>query len=582
MIQYLRKTFALSETGAKNIIKASLCSALANVIAISVASVMYLFLSNTVMPLLEGEALAYRVGIYLLYTIVVILLLGIAYYLSYNASYFAAYEESAEKRITLAEKLRKLPLSFFGQRDLSDLTTTIMTDAATLEQAFSHYMPALFGAMVSMPLIMIGITIYNWRMALATIWVIPVALFLVLFTKSYQKKFARKSKDIILEYNDKITECVENIRDIKSNNRQKAHTDMASEQFAKYEKQAIKAEIGVAVPISIAGMILKVGIATSVLAGLYLLANQTIDMLVFIAFMMLATRIFEPIEAAFMNIAAIFNAQIAIERMKEVEATKSQEGTEEFSPNGYDIEFKDVSFSYDTSEKVLDQLSFVAKQGEITALVGPSGGGKSTAMRISARFWDVQEGVVSIGGVDISTIDPEVLLRSISIVFQDVTLFNNSVLENIRIGRKDATDEEVMAVAKMANCDEFVQKLPDGYHSYIGENGYSLSGGERQRLSIARALLKDAPIILLDEATSSLDIKNESLVQDAISKLIQDKTVLVIAHRMRTVAGADNIVLIKEGKVAEEGNYKELIARNGLYKRMVDLQTKSASWNINS
>ncbi len=582
MIQYLRKTFALSETGAKNLVKASAFSAFANIVVMSVASAMYMFLSNTVLQLLEGEALIYNIIVYIAYTIFVILLLMLAYYLSYNASYFAAYEESAEKRITLAEKLRTLPLSFFGQRDLSDLTTTIMTDAATLEQAFSHYMPSLFGAMISMPLIMIGVTIYNWRMALATLWVVPVALFLVLFTKSYQKNFVRKSKQINLDYNDKITECVENIRDIKSNNRQKAHTDMVAEQFAKYEKQAIKAEIGVAIPISTAGMILKVGIATSLLAGIYLLANQTIDMLVFIAFMMLATRIFEPIEAAFMNIAAIFHAQIAIERMKEVEATESQEGTEEFNPDGYDIEFKNVTFSYETSEKVLDGLSFTAKQGEITALVGPSGGGKSTAMRLSARFWDVEEGGVTIGGVDISKINPEVLLRSISIVFQDVTLFNNSVLENIRIGRKDATDEEVISVAKMANCDEFVQKLPDGYHSYIGENGYSLSGGERQRLSIARALLKDAPIILLDEATSSLDIKNESYVQDAISKLIKDKTVLVIAHRMRTVAGADKIVLIKEGKVAEEGRYEELIVKDGLYRRMVELQTKSANWNINT
>ncbi|WP_317856070.1 ABC transporter ATP-binding protein [Chakrabartyella piscis] len=580
MTKYLRKTFALSETGAKNILKASLCSAFANIAAISVAWVMYGFLMNTIMPVLNGEALAYQLGAYILYTLLVVALLIVAFWMSYNASYFAAYEESAEKRITLAEKLRKLPLSFFGQRDLSDLTTTIMTDAATLEQAFSHYMPALFGSMVSMPIIMIGVAVYNWRMALATMWVIPVALCLVLFTKNFQKSFAKKSKKTVLEYNDKITECVENIRDIKSNNRQDAHVAMVAEQFAKYEKQAIMAEVGVAVPISLATLILKVGIATSVLAGVYLLASGTIDMLVFIAFMMLATRIFEPIEAAFMNIAAIFSSQIAIDRMKVIEETESQEGSLDFKPNGYDVAFESVHFSYDTSEKVLEGLSFVAKQGEVTALVGPSGGGKSTAMKLSARFWDVTEGIVTIGGVDISKIDPEELLKSISIVFQDVTLFNNSVLENIRIGRKDATDAEVIAVAKMANCDEFVNKMPEGYHSFIGENGYNLSGGERQRLSIARALLKDAPIILLDEATSSLDIKNESLVQDAISKLIKEKTVLVIAHRMRTVAGADKIVLIKDGKVEEEGTYQELIAQEGLYKRMVDLQAKSASWNI--
>lgn len=580
MINYLRKTFALSQTGAKNLIKASLLVAASNVVVISVASVMYLFLMNTVLPVLENEALVYQLSSYVIYTLLVLGLLVLTFYLSYNASYFAAYAESAEKRITLAEKLRKLPLSFFGKRDLSDLTTTIMSDAATLETAFSHFMPTLFGAMISMPLIMIGVTIYNWRMALATLWVVPVAVALVLLTKNFQKSFAKKSKQINLDYNDKITECIENIRDIKSNNRQQTHVDLVSAQFASYEKQAIKAEIGVAIPVSLAGLILKVGIATSLLAGVYLLASGTIDMLVFIAFMMLATRIFEPIEGALMNIAAIFNAQIAIDRMKEIEQTQSQEGADTFNPNGYDIAFQNVQFSYNTSEKVLDHLSFTAKQGEVTALVGPSGGGKSTAMKLSARFWDIQSGTVTIGGVDIATIDPEVLLKSISIVFQDVTLFNNSVLENIRIGRKDATDEQVIAAAKMANCDEFVQKMPDGYQSFIGENGHSLSGGERQRLSIARALLKDAPIILLDEATSSLDIKNESLVQDAISTLIKDKTVLVIAHRMRTVAGADNIVLIKDGYVAEQGSYQALIEQDGLYKRMVDLQTISANWNI--
>lgn len=580
MINYFRKTFALSETGAKNLLKASLFCAITNIASIMVASVVFLFLSETIMPVLDNGSASYKITAYVVFTILVILLLVIAFYISYNASYFAAYEESAEKRITLAEKIRKLPLSFFGQRDLSDLTTTIMSDAATLEQAFSHFMPSLFGAMISMPVIMIGITIYNWQMALATLWVVPVALALVLLTKNFQKSFALKSKQINLDYNDKITECVENIRDIKSNNRQKEHIEMVSAQFANYEKQAIKSEIGVAIPISISGLILKVGIATSVIAGVFLLANGTIDMLVFVAFMMLAVRIFEPIEGAFMNTAAIFNAQISVDRMKEIEETKSQEGVESFSPKGYDIKFKNVDFSYNSSEKVLDNLSFTAKQGQVTALVGPSGGGKSTAMKLSARFWDIQKGTVTIGGEDISKIDPEVLLNNISIVFQDVTLFNNTVLENIRIGRKDATDEEVIKVAKMANCDEFVSKMPDGYNSFIGENGHSLSGGERQRLSIARALLKNAPIILLDEATSSLDIKNESLVQDAISKLIKDKTVLVIAHRMRTVAGANKIVLIKDGKVAEEGSYNELIQKDGLYKKMVDLQTKSATWNI--
>ncbi|MFI3229869.1 MAG: ABC transporter ATP-binding protein, partial [Bacillota bacterium] len=411
MTKFLMNKFALSHQGAKNLIKSSLLSAFSNIAAISVAWVVFLFLSQTVMPLLEGEALTYKVLLYVLYTAIVIGLLICAYLLSYNASYAAAYAESSQKRITLAEKLRKLPLSFFGKRDLSDLTTTIMSDAATLEQAFSHYMPSLFGAMVSMPIIIIGILIYNPLMGLATVWVVPVALLLVLLTKKLQKGFAKKSKQINLEYNDKITECIENVRDIKANNRQVEHVNEAKKQFAKYEKQAIKSEIGVAIPINIATMLLKVGMATGVIFGVYMLSCGTIDMLVFIAFMMLSVRIFDPVQAAFINIAAIFNAQISIDRMKEVEATASQEGVEEFNPSGYDIEFKNVIFSYDTSENVLNNLSFMAKQGDVTALVGPSGGGKSTAMKLSARFWDIQSGVITIGGVDISKIDPEVLLK---------------------------------------------------------------------------------------------------------------------------------------------------------------------------
>ena len=580
MIEYIRKTFALSEQGAHNIVKASFCAALLNLVMISVAAIVYIFLKDSIIPILANESPTYNIVAYIIYSLLIVALLVVSSRASYYASYFAAYKESADKRITLAEKLRKLPLSFFSSRDLSDLTTTIMSDTATLETAFSHFMPALFGSIISMPIVIIGIIAYNWKMGLATLWVVPLSLFLVLVTKSVQKSYALKSKEINLDYNDKISECIDNVRDIKANNKIDKHVTAVNKQFANYEKQAIKAEIVVAVPVSLANLFLKLGIATSVLAGLYLLSTGAIDMLVFIVFAMLATRIFEPIETVFMNLAAIFASQVAIDRMKVVEATREEHGSADFNPSSYDITFKDVDFSYETSEKVLNKLSFSAKQGEVTALVGPSGGGKSTALKLAARFWDCQKGSVTIGGVDISTVDPEVLLKDISIVFQDVNLFNNSVLENIRIGRKDATDDEVYAAAKAANCDEFVQKLPEGYNSFIGENGHNLSGGERQRLSIARALLKDAPIILLDEATSSLDIKNESQVQDAISKLIENKTVLVIAHRMRTVAGANKIVLIAEGKVSEEGTYNQLIKKDGLYKKMVDLQTLSSTWNL--
>ncbi len=580
MKQKFKTLFALSDKGASALIKASLWTAVNNICLMISSGLVYMFLLDSLHPVLEEKYPQFELVTYIIYLLVIVTMIFISFYFAYNSSYQSAYEESATKRITLAETLRKLPLSFFGKRDLSDLTSTIMNDATELEHTMSHFMPGLFGTFVSTTLISIGMFCFNFKMALATLWVVPVSIALCIFTKKFQSGFSEKSLNIRLSFDDKITECIENCKDIKSNRRQNFHKEVVKEQLDAFEKSGMMGELGLGVCVTTAQMILKLGVATSALTGVKLLTSGDIDLFTFLTFMIIVTRVFDPIAGALINIAATFNSMLSIKRMKELEETKIQTGKESFTPSNYDIVFNNVNFSYNDNETVLNNTSFTAKQGEVTALVGPSGGGKSTALKLACRFWDITSGTITIGGEDISKIDPETLLQSISIVFQDVTLFNNTVMENIRIGRKGATDEEVIQAAKDAHCHEFVEKMTEGYNSMIGENGASLSGGERQRISIARALLKDAPIVFLDEATSSLDIKSETAVQTAIKNLTQNKTVLVIAHRMRTIAGANQIVLLKEGKVAEEGTHKELIAKGDNYANMVNLQVKSLNWKL--
>lgn len=580
MRNYFKKVLGLSDKGAKDIVNASICATLVNIFIMGTSGVLYSFIEDSLYKSLDNNQPSFNILFYILYILVIVICVFISYYFAYNTSYMSAYEESAEKRITLAETLRKLPLSFFGKKDLSDITTTIMADATELEHTFSHFIPVLFGSISSTIIISIGLFFFNWQMAIATLWVVPVSFAFCILTKSFQKKFSISNMNNRLDYDNKLTECIENIKDIKANNRKQAHKDQLEVILDASEKQHFVSELGIGLPVCCAQMILKLGIATSMLMGINLLTTNQIDLLTFIMFMIIVTRIFDPIAGALINLAATFNSLVSIERMKKLEATPFQTGAETFSPNGYDINFDKVIFEYNDGETVINGASFTAKQGEITALVGPSGGGKSTALKLAARFWDVTDGEISIGDVNISTIEPETLLQSISIVFQDVTLFNNTVMENIRIGKKDATDHEVIAAAKAAHCHEFVEKLNNGYDTFIGENGTSLSGGERQRLSIARALLKDAPIVLLDEATSSLDIQSESAVQSAINQLTKDKTVIVIAHRMRTIAGADKIILLKDGKVAEQGTHSQLIKNGESYANMVNLQVKSMNWTL--
>ncbi len=578
MKKFLQKTFALTELGASELLKASIITVLINIAIMAVSGISYYFIQDTLMPILEGVSPVYTVIMYIGYALFMLILLAVLYYFQYNFCYISAYNESANMRISLAETLRKLPLSFFGKKDLSDLTTTLMGDVTMMENAFSHFIPGFIGSIISTIIMGIGMFAFDWRLAVALTWVIPISFLLCIASKKLQDYFLLKTKAIQLTYLDKIQECLENVKDIKANNREDAHLSIMDTHFDNHENANIKAEFITGTFVNLSQMILKVGIATTMIVGVTLLATGEVTLLTFLVFLMIASRIYDPLAGALINLAGIFISLKSVERMKEFENTAVQTGKETMSPTDYDINFDNVKFSYDTSETVLNGVTFKAKQGEVTALVGPSGGGKSTAMKLAARFWDIKDGTITIGKEDVNSVDPEVLLKEISIVFQDVTLFNSSVMENIRIGRKGATDDEVINASKNAMCHEFIMNMPDGYNTLIGENGSKLSGGERQRLSIARALQKDAPVVLLDEATSSLDIQNESAVQKAISRLTKDKTVIVIAHRMRTIAGANKIILLKEGKVAAEGTHSELLKKSSDYEEMIRLQTKSMNW----
>ena len=501
-------------------------------------------------------------------------------YIQYNATYFATYVESGVRRITLAERLRKIPLSFFGKKDLADLTSTIMADCTFLEQSFSHFIPELAGSILSTTLTALGLLAFDWRMALAALWVLPVSFAIVGGSARVQERLNQKAMDARMACADGIQECIEAVQDLKANNAEGEYLRGLEQKIRAVERRSILNEFGLAAFVVSASLILKLGIATVALVGSVLLVQGTLDVLTFFLFLLVVSRLYDPLQSALQNLAAVISTRTNIARMNEILDHPVQQGDSRLTNQGCDIVFDHVGFAYNTGETVLEDVSFTARQGEVTALVGPSGGGKTTVSRLTARFWDLDRGKITVGGMDISKIDPEALLSLYSIVFQDVTLFDNTILENIRIGSKDATDEQVLAAARLANVDEFAEKLPNGYHTNIGENGCELSGGERQRISIARAFLKNAPIILLDEATASLDVENETLIQTALSRLIRDKTVLVIAHRMRTVAGADRIVVLDRGTVAEEGSPADLLARDGRYAHMVKLQTESQSWTL--
>ncbi len=575
MIEKLMHKYALSKQGASDMIKAIISATISNIILMVPVALLYYLVRDYMAGNLGDKVLFYVAG-----CLITFVLIGISTYIQYNATFLSTYVESGVRRVTLAEKLRKIPLSFFGKKDLSDLTSTIMNDCAQMETASSHFIPELFGACISTALIAIGLFFFDWRMAIAALWVLPVSFLIVGCSGKVQKSLNKKQMVLKMACADGIQECLENVRDLQAYNTQEDYMKGLTAKIKAVEKHAIVTELGTAVFVGSSQMILKLGIATVALVGGVLLAKGELDILTFFMFLMVVSRIYDPMQVSLQNLAAVIASGVQSDRLDEILSHEVQDGTNTMKNDGYDIEFSNVGFSYETGDVVLKDLSFVAKQGEVTALIGPSGGGKTTVSRLASRFWDANRGSITVGGMDISKVDPETLMSLYSIVFQDVTLFNNTILENIRIGKMDATDEEVIAAAKLAHCDEFAEKLSDGWNTVIGENGSELSGGERQRISIARAFLKDAPIILLDEATASLDVDNETMIQESLSRLIKDKTVMIIAHRMRTVANADKIVVLKDGVVAESGTPSELDEKDGIYANMVKTQNLAADWAL--
>ena len=573
MIEKIKHRYALSDQGAKQMIWACISVALSNLVLMLPIALLYRLASYLLQGQLPENKNFFIVGI-----LVVVVLIVLTTYIQYKATFFSTYVESGIRRRSLAEKLRKLPLSFFNKKDLSDLTNTIMSGCALIETASSHWIPELIGSMISITIIVVALFFFNWKMAFAAVWVMPISFLIVLTSRSKLVQIQKKTVEDRLAMEDGIQEALETIRDLRANHMTAKYMDQLSKKIEKVEKNSIFLEFSNAVYVCSAQMILKFGIGTVAIMGSSLLIRHEIDLLTFFAFLLVVTRMYEPMQIALQNLSAIISMDTTTNRMDEILSHEEQTGSNTLSNDGYDIAFNHVGFSYKEGKDVLSDVSFIAKQGQVTALIGPSGSGKTTVSRLAARFWDCKQGTITVGGMDISKVDPETLLSLYSIIFQDVILFNNTILENIRIGKKDASDQEVLEAARLANCMDFIEKLPEGIHTMIGENGSELSGGERQRISIARAFLKDAPIILMDEATASLDVDNESIIQESISKLIKNKTVLIIAHRMRSVDCADKIVVLKDGTIVEQGSAKTLKEQNGIYAHMLELQHRSNEW----
>lgn len=574
-----QRKYALTDQGVKNTKKGAFWTVIVNLVVMDGMGILYLLMYGLMGTLTDGAPLP-GPALFLGLVIAFVILSFVTHLQQYHATYGLVYNEVKSTRLSLAERLRKLPLGYFGKRDLADLTETLMGDVNRMEHVWSHVLGYLYGAYISTAIIAVCLLVYDWRLTIACLWGVPVAFGLLFGTRKISARASERTKQAAIRVSDGIQEALENVREIRATNQEVRYLAGLNQKIDDHEKVTIQGELGTGIFVNAASVIMRLGVATTILAGASLIVSGQIDFMLLFLFLLVITRVYAPFDQSLALIAELFVSQVSADRMNEIYNTPTAEGVERFQPKGHDIVFDHVGFAYD-KKKVLDGVNFTAREGEVTALVGPSGSGKSTCARLAARLWDVTEGTIRVGGVDISTVDPEALLTDYSMVFQDVVLFDDTVMENIRLGKRGATDEEVRAAAEAANCGEFIRRLPQGYDTPIGENGAKLSGGERQRISIARALLKNAPIVLLDEATASLDVENETKVQGALSRLLAGKTVLVIAHRMRTVAGADHIVVLENGHVAEQGTPAELMERGGLYRRMVELQSESARWKLN-
>ena len=574
-----QRKYALTDQGVKNTKKGAFWTVIVNLVVMGGMGILYLFMNTLIGTLTDGAPLP-GPALFLGLVIAFVILSFVTHLQQYHATYGLVYNEVKSTRLSLAERLRKLPLGYFGKRDLADLTETLMGDVNRMEHVWSHVLGYLYGAYISTAIIAVCLLVYDWRLTIACLWGVPVAFGLLFGTRKISARASERTKQAAIRVSDGIQEALENVREIRATNQEVRYLAGLNQKIDDHEKVTIQGELGTGIFVNAASVIMRLGVATTILAGASLIVSGQIDFMLLFLFLLVITRVYAPFDQSLALIAELFVSQVSADRMNEIYNTPTAEGVERFQPKGHDIVFDHVGFAYD-KKKVLDGVNFTAREGEVTALVGPSGSGKSTCARLAARLWDVTEGTIRVGDVDISTVDPEALLTDYSMVFQDVVLFDDTVMENIRLGKRGATDQEVRTAAEAANCGEFIRRLPQGYDTPIGENGAKLSGGERQRISIARALLKNAPIVLLDEATASLDVENETKVQGALSRLLAGKTVLVIAHRMRTVAGADHIVVLENGRVAEQGTPAELMEKGGLYRRMVELQSHSAQWQLN-
>ena len=574
-----QRKYALTDQGVRNTKKGAFWTVIVNLVVMGGMGILYLLMYGLMGTLTDGAPLP-GPALFLGLVIAFVILSFVTHLQQYHATYGLVYNEVKSTRLSLAERLRKLPLGYFGKRDLADLTETLMGDVNRMEHVWSHVLGYLYGAYISTAIIAVCLLVYDWRLTIACLWGVPVAFGLLFGTRKISAQASERTKKAAVRVSDGIQEALENVREIRATNQEARYLAGLNQKIDDHEKVTIQGELGTGIFVNAASVIMRLGVATTILVGASLILSGQIDFMLLFLFLLVITRVYAPFDQSLALIAELFVSQVSADRMNEIYDTPTAEGAEVFQPKGHNIVFDHVGFAYD-KKKVLDGVSFTAREGEVTALVGPSGSGKSTCARLAARLWDVTEGTIRVGGLDISTVDPEALLTDYSMVFQDVVLFDDTVMENIRLGKRGATDQEVRAAAEAANCGEFIRRLPQGYDTPIGENGAKLSGGERQRISIARALLKNAPIVLLDEATASLDVENETKVQGALSRLLAGKTVLVIAHRMRTVAGADHIVVLENGRVAEQGTPAELMEKVGLYRRMVELQSHSAQWQLN-
>lgn len=571
MFDKIKEKYSLSDAEAILIKKGILFNALSNIskmlpvgICAYVLSQMYSIITN------KNHSAELPIAMCLGVSVIVVLLMILLSYVEYTKTFIDIYQESANRRVSISEFLRKLPLSFFAKRDISDLTTVVMTDTSGIEHALAHVIPQCYGTLLSTIVIFLSMLIFNFKMAMSLFWVIPIAFAVVLLSRKLQKSYSEKFKSEKLASSDQIQTTLEMIKEIKSFSLEEKQKKSIKIQLDAFEKKQRESELFSATILASAQMILKLGIATVILVGAYLLLHGEIDLFTYIIFLFSAGLIYDPIHALMNSLTEIFATDVLVKRIDDIK--KEHINVEPFSAKTDDmsIKFENVTFGYD-DEDVLQNVTFTVKSGSKTALVGSSGSGKSTVLKLAAGFYKASSGNIFLGGTDISNVDDESLLKYYSVVFQDVLLFDGTIMDNIRLGNKNATDDEVIEAAKLANCDSFVSNLPNGYMTTIGENGKLLSGGEKQRISIARAIIKNAPIVLLDEVTSALDIQNENLIQKAISHITKNKTVIVIAHKLNTTKDCDNILVFDNGRIVEQGTHEKLLEQKGYYKKLHDI-----------